>query len=170
MPNVSIEAAAAENASLAESQPGLRSLEKRLLAVGGSFVILRQEEFLAALLRRGRTWSKPNVQKIDGRAHQCHANVAQLYLKEHSGQEPSSFQMVVGYGLDGSQAGGTWLQHTWGLLDGALVETTVVFDAYFGAVLSGREALKSAVAQLTDKEKTAFFQSWAERQQEAVRP
>lgn len=116
-----------------------RPLEQRLLAIGGHVALFVQvDPDYAALLERGRLWDHHLRVFCPGRTGRCHQNSARLYL-----EQPGRYSIVTGYALtvdgDGLQV---WRQHTWlrDAASGALVETTVAFDAYWGTELTGQAA------------------------------
>jgi hypothetical protein len=65
----------------------------------------------------------------DGR---CHENVSELWLEKKSG--------LVGIGVGYALSGGLWRQHSWGVRDGEIVETTNSRTQYFGRILTGVDA------------------------------
>lgn len=85
---------------------------------------------------RGKLYSTKGLVVVKGEPHECHTNTAKLLAAKKIDA------IVTGYALHKSGVGrATWHDHTWGLKDGKIVETTVRFDRYFGAKLTGKEAV-----------------------------
>jgi hypothetical protein len=103
-----------------------KSLEEKLLALGGSKVIWQGYDPQAALIvARGQLFSQ-RVRTRRGEPHRCHGNAAELWA---SGID--RYQLVTGYAL----SGGKWVSHSWVVEGKSLYETTHRFDRYFGVVL-----------------------------------
>jgi hypothetical protein len=109
-------------------------LEKKLLALGGSKAdIPADTDLAAALVLRGRPFAEP-LRLRRGFMHECHRNAAEVW-----GQDPRRYKLCSGYGL----AGDVWLEHSWVLDGGNLIETTFPMEAYFGVILSDAESCAS---------------------------
>ena len=67
-------------------------------------------------------------------ARSCHFNAAKLYS-----EDPHAFKVVTGYALLDD---GVWRQHSWGLSNERIVETTFVQEKYYGILLDPVEAIK----------------------------
>lgn len=116
--------------------PALEPLKAKLLALGGHAVILPAiEEDLAKILKRGKLTTGKSLMRR-GDASRCHANVANLW--ESNG---GRLKICTGYALSYD---GAWRQHTWGLWEGKIVETTQKRIAYFGFRLFREEAREFA--------------------------
>jgi hypothetical protein len=111
-----------------------RSWEKvsaALRAAGGRRSSLPRPDFYAAALaRRGRQFLEP-VRLRRMVRHQCHRNSAEVWAQDVRGST-----LCKGYGL----CEGRWLEHSWVLREGHLVETTYRMEAYYGVELSPEEA------------------------------
>jgi hypothetical protein len=62
----------------------------------------------------------------------CHENVSELWLEQKS--------RLVGIGVGYALSGELWRQHSWGVRDSDIVETTNSRTRYFGRVLTGVDA------------------------------
>jgi hypothetical protein len=103
---------------------------------------LGQDPDLDILADRGQMMSKDGWSAQKGKKHACHPNSAKLYDK---GKVDT---IATGYARG---SGGYWYQHSWGIKDGKIVETTVEFDEYFGVELTKAEATRFAQHQITNK-------------------
>ena len=81
---------------------------------------------------RSHLFSQEEIIFKKGQPNQCHHNVTYYY---NQGEIDS---IVTGYGLGEN---GIWLQHSWGLKNGKVVETTVGRIRYFGVELTPEEAI-----------------------------
>jgi len=70
--------------------------------------------------------------------HRCHWNVAELWKQQVID--------AVGTGWALSSEEMEWFQHSWGMRDGIIVETTIPFEHYWGVVMRGVHADRFAVA------------------------
>ena len=97
---------------------------------------------IGLLTDRGRYYSPKSMIRMPLRPQKCHWNVAALY---ESGKID---KIVIGYMHNAASIPdwlntNTWIQHTWGLKDGKIVETTPAnfrADNYYGMELNHREA------------------------------
>lgn len=121
--------------------PDGKLLKKKLLAIGGDMVIwVPKETHLSSLVKNGRGFGPAKRKKTKGEVNGCHANVARLFMKK-------GIDIATGYALNGDR----WIQHSWGWDGNRIVETTCLFDAYYGIILSGIEISKFVVGQLGDE-------------------
>lgn len=111
------------------NHPELLPLRKKLLSMGGEEIVPRYEGDLDEIMRRGKMIRK-NVRFIDGSPGSCHSNVAILYQR-------GGIKIVTGWALSDD---GLWRQHTWGIDNNGIIETTEVRDKYFGFILNDTEA------------------------------
>lgn len=80
-------------------------------------------------LAKGELFTAP-VRVVEMEVSKCHANVARLW------RDGVLVSIGTGYTL---AEDGLWREHTWGIdADSSLIETTLMFDKYFGFELSGR--------------------------------
>lgn len=121
---------------LATTKPSTRymlnQLEAKLLTESGDAVVLQvPEPHLMILLTYGALFrGKPLLKRM--RASSCHSNMAELRKKRKIDK------IATGYGL--SRDGlAVWRQHSWGIKDGKIVETTVRRAKYWGVVLDPAE-------------------------------
>jgi hypothetical protein len=109
-----------------------RELRAKLLACGGErAAFYGPEPHAKDLLERGRLFDEP-VKMRPSKARQCHTNVSRIWERA-----PTKNRIVTGYGL----SNGVWMSHTWALRDGAVLETTVARERYFGVELEDEAAL-----------------------------
>lgn len=110
-------------------------LEQKLLALGGTCLVFRQEPDLLRLLQRGEVYHGP-VELVAGKPHQCHTNVALLWNENRA-----TLRISTGYALSED---GKWRQHSWLIKNTAtsttLIETTFKRLLYFGYLLTTSEA------------------------------
>jgi len=112
--------------------PEFTLLEQRLLSMGGTMVVPRQEPDQDKILSCGRLWNWDNVKIISGVLRNCHGNVARLWRSN-----PKRYRIATGWALSED---GLWRQHSW-IIDGStLVETTIGRVKYFGFLLTPLEA------------------------------
>lgn len=128
------------------SVDGYARLTERLCRPGELVVPPRDIDLtaeFALLAERGR-FARGRARMMAGEPSQCHANVSELWWGE------AIDQIVTGYGL--GPGDGLWRPHTFGLQRPgpgqpvAVVETTVVRDAYFGVPLTGLCAVMFVLA------------------------
>lgn len=108
------------------------TLMKRLLEHGGRCLVVPPTDVLDVdrLLRDGTFVTPDRVCLVPGAPCDCHRNVRNLLL---SGMIQEAW---CGYALPPS---GEWTEHSWGIADGCIVETTDVgWTTYFGALIAWR--------------------------------
>lgn len=115
--------------------PELKPLKKKLLAIGGDFVVLLPDPDLKKILKRGRMFKPSKIQMLNMASSRCHSNVSEIW----SGDGTKKMKIVTGWALSDD---GLWRQHSWLLRGKTLLETTVPRDKYFGFVLTEKEAEK----------------------------
>src|SRR5262245_12062628 len=109
-------------------------LRAKLLAIGGTKVEpLRGGVTPSQLLSRGVQFTQP-VLLQRGMRHKCHRNSAEVWA-----QDVKKHRLCRGYAL----SDGRWLEHSWVLAEGYLIETTYRMQAYFGLIRSPQEACES---------------------------
>lgn len=116
--------------------PGLETLKKKLLAIGGWAVCLpRLESDLENILKRGRKFAG-RAKMMRGLPCQCHSNSAHLW----DNNRDCSY-ICTGYALSRD---GMWRQHSWCALKTLksyrAVETTEARVCYFGYILDPTES------------------------------
>jgi hypothetical protein len=118
----------------ADGDPNWRRLSKKLLRIGGRALVVPwgDEPHLADLVERGGPMTTRFAAQLPGASRECHWNVIRLY-------EASAGTVHVGTGYALSDDG-LWRQHSWGVNAKQIVETTELREAYFGIVLTPREA------------------------------
>jgi hypothetical protein len=120
--------------NIIKEEPRWVQLGKKLMALGGARIVLCWESKIdmSRLLTRGQAFQGDVVFRR-GRTSQCHSNVARQWKKLHK----SGFQIVVGWALSDD---GLWRQHTWGLMNDSVIETTEYREIYYGYTLNDDES------------------------------
>lgn len=111
------------------NHPELLPLRKKLLSIGGEEIVPRFEEDLDEIMQRAKLFRK-NVRFIDGSPSSCHSNVAMLYQR-------GIVKIATGWALSDD---GLWRQHTWGIDNNEIIETTETRNKYFGFILNTAES------------------------------
>ena len=113
-------------------QPDLARLRTLLLRYDGVELVApaSPELYLSQLLLTGRFLSLP-VRTEELYMGQCHENVARLFTYGHL------LAIGTGYCLD---LDGLWRQHSWGIKNQHVIETTYEREVYFGVLLTGELA------------------------------
>ena len=119
---------------LAEEQPRILLLKDKLLQIGGTHLVAPTEPDpdLENLLVHGHT-IEGAVRFEEMAENSCHWNVAVLWLQKHH----ELAAVATGYALSDD---GLWRQHSWGIQDNAILETTEPRKCYFGLRMEGTEA------------------------------
>jgi hypothetical protein len=145
----------AKDWSETNTEHGLKSLQDKLLGIGGYAVA-------SAALDEKKEYQKAKLIQADGKLmsttgaalkvpmvdQECHWNAAALF---HTGKVDA---IGTGYALGAGKhvTDDTWFPHSWGIKDGKIVETTKAnfpIKKYFGITLTGKDARRfvSAAAQ-----------------------
>jgi len=114
-----------------KERPELKALHKKLLSMGGDFVVLINEPDLEDILARGLLFNNCQVKLRQMQLSHCHSNVAYLWDKNRK------VKIVTGWALSDD---GLWRQHSWALKNKTIIETTEVRLKYFGFTLTDAEA------------------------------
>jgi hypothetical protein len=124
-----------------EKRPAFRTLIKILSEIDGdsAVVIPQKDPDIHKIITRGTEFPLSGRKLWRGAGSQCHFNISSLYM------DGRIEFICTGYAL--AKDGG-WRSHTWGLLDHRVVETTNRYLAYFGFVMSKREAQEFTEANL----------------------
>lgn len=126
----------------------IRKLEEKLKATSFSRRIQSVKSVfnhpdIRFITKNGRLASGSNKKYMAGNDAQCHWNVAELY------SQGKIDAVVIGYAKHplNQRMGGVleqiWHQHTWGIKNGKIIETTksnMASTEYFGAELNAKEA------------------------------
>jgi hypothetical protein len=121
-----------------QEKPYLKPLRKRLLSLGGKFIILwngnNGVNVVAHLLGDGRLFSNRGVKVVEGEPSQCHDNAFALWKTK-----PDDYLVVTGYGLSNDAI---WRPHSWCVdrRTGKIIETTERRTKYFGVEFSKAES------------------------------
>jgi hypothetical protein len=109
-------------------------LKTKLLSLGGEKVRPAQETQgeINSMLTKGKIYSTENLNRYKKGMYpnRCHSNSA--FLSEVK----KSYRVVTGYALSKD---GTWYQHSWLTNGKNIIETTYIFDVYYGYELKGLE-------------------------------
>jgi hypothetical protein len=118
----------------ADGNPDWKRLSRKLLRIGGRALVVPwgDEPHLADLVERGGSMTTRFAVQFPGAPRECHWNVIRLC-------EASAGTVHVGTGY-ALTSDGLWQQHSWGVNAKQIVETTELREAYFGIVLTPREA------------------------------
>src|SRR2546426_4413955 len=132
--------------ALAAKHPMVRELERELLAVGGEAVVFPPSLAPSSvfpferIVRDGQVWRLHRA-RIPGRPSGCHENSAAEWWRSRG-----RAQIVTGWALTSHD--GLWRQHSWCIRDRRILEPTPCpRSAYFGVVLTGREAFMFAATE-----------------------
>ena len=113
-------------------QPGLVSLRRMLLKLGGEEIVTRHEPDLDWLLAYGFLMSG-QVQHQPTLESSCHENTANLWRSKSD----EIVGIGTGYGLSDD---GLWRQHSWMVCRDRLIETTEIRLKYFGILMQAQLA------------------------------
>jgi len=102
-------------------------LEDTLLSVGGWAAVppLEVDGLVDALRTAGALFSVDGLTCVQMEPSACHTNTVEWYLDQAEGDA----SICTGYALSSD---GLWRQHSWGLKNGRIVETTIERVAYYG--------------------------------------
>jgi hypothetical protein len=112
---------------------GSDNLVQHLLSIGGREMFgdqIYHDPDCKLIFDSGRVFSATIKRLIPMDDHWCHWNISSLY------KQSLLTEIVIGYALNYH---GQWFQHTWGMQEETLVETTEInynnIRLYFGAIL-----------------------------------
>ena len=121
------------------------ALVRHLLSIGGTGMFSDQiynDPDCSLILGEGKTFLPFPKLLIKMEGNHCHWNIATLYEKA------IVTEIVIGYALS---IHGLWFQHTWGMQQDTIVETTTINSSnirvYFGAVLNNPKSFVECCAQ-----------------------
>jgi hypothetical protein len=115
-------------------QPEFEHLKLLLLRFGGDFIVApnKLDQDVPRLLESGFLMNGPiTLKKMN--SSMCHQNIAAIWKF----QRPGIVSIATGYALSED---GLWRQHSWGVLQEGLLETTEGRTRYFGVLLGSSEA------------------------------
>jgi hypothetical protein len=115
-----------------------RILEKKLLRIKNTAVVWSAEPDLEKLLKRGKRFPKMPIARYIGRTSRCHWNIADIWSDPEAHGFDDRFQIATGWVLDEDNP--VWRQHTWGIHDGIIIESTKPRMVYWGVTLNDYEA------------------------------
>jgi hypothetical protein len=104
-----------------------QAFERMLLRFGGWAVVppLEADDLLKLLYAEGGLFPIRDLVYVEMEPSACHSNVVEWYLD----QDDETAGICTGYALSED---GLWRQHSWGMKNGAIVETTAPRTAYYG--------------------------------------
>jgi hypothetical protein len=112
--------------------PLLQPLRKKLLKIGGAEIAPQPEPQLKKIMKRGEIIDLPvKMQRM--RSSNCHQNTSELY------HDKRIDAIATGWVLNDDCV---WRQHTWGLKDDHIIETTEKRKKYFGVILNDKEGMR----------------------------
>jgi hypothetical protein len=111
-------------------------LKRKLLSFGGNAVVPQPATEMRAIMSRGQLF-------VPGKGYgykwlhgaepiACHENAARMWYASRG-----NVKIATGWALSGD---GLWRQHSWGVENGNIIETTVKRLKYYGAILTPRES------------------------------
>lgn len=126
-----------DNKAGAKQNPVFKKLLKILPVViapmeNGELSLDWTNEELDRLVKHGKFFSPEKLIEAKMKNSACHQNVAELYYDERIEKIVSGFAIT--------ERDPAWRSHSWGLLKGKIVETTVPRAGYFGYILTPKEA------------------------------
>jgi hypothetical protein len=107
-----------------------------LLSLGGQLVVppMHPDGMVRRLLVDGLRFADVPLVVETGERNDCHGNVVRLWRSEKA-------EIATGYALSDD---GLWREHSWGVRDGAVVETTEPRQCYWGVVIDQHDAAEYA--------------------------
>lgn len=111
-------------------------LRRKLLAIGGSEVVVRPDTYLSDLVDRGRLFDDAQIRIVRGLPNQCHYNAGQLWLRGRCSNIATGYYLCFD---------GRWLQHSWGATRaGVILDSHSGGKLYFGTILDDLRSLAFA--------------------------
>jgi hypothetical protein len=103
-----------------------------LLSLGGHLVVppMYPDGMVRRLLVDGLRFSDVPLTVEEGEPNDCHGNVVRLW-------RGGKAMIATGYALSDD---GLWREHSWGVRDGAVVETTEPRQCYWGVLINDDDA------------------------------
>ena len=105
-----------------------QQLERKLLKIDGIKVVPMPDNSINTIVSKGKLFNNKSILKL-GEPCNCHGNVGWQYLNKRL----EGFKICTGYAL--TKDDGFWRQHSWGLLNNQIIETTIKREKYFGIVI-----------------------------------
>jgi hypothetical protein len=121
-------------------QPEISALRALLLSIGGAELVAPPwpDCDVIALIHAGFVVEGRVVLRVMERSA-CHRNLSRLWGRKRNGL----IAITTGYAMSGD---GLWRQHSWGIGQRGIIETTQARVKYFGLLLQGRDADSFATA------------------------
>lgn len=110
----------------------LLSLRKILLSISGKEMVPAREPYLDKIVTDGSVIEPMDIVVIKGQDSECHQNSALLYQNDARVNK-----IGTGWALSKD---GLWRQHSWGMKNSELIETTTKRTKYYGILLKNTEA------------------------------
>ena len=137
----------------AEEQPEIEVLRTRLLVIGGVELVAppNRDPDVPALVEQGELITgSVKLESMD--SSRCHENLSELWTDRKTGLTA----IGTGYALSKD---GLWRQHSWGMKDHEIIETTKERTTYFGILLEGSTADAFAQANRGGSRRTSMAAS-----------
>ena len=111
-------------------------LRRKLLAIGGSDVVVLPDTYLLDLVNRGRLFEDARIRIVRGLPNECHYNAARLWLRGRCSNIATGYYLCFD---------GRWLQHSWGVTRGGVIlDSHCGGKQYFGTILDDLRGLAFA--------------------------
>jgi hypothetical protein len=103
-----------------------------LVSLGGDLVVppMYPDGMVRRLLVDGLCFAGSPLTVEPGEPNDCHGNVVRLWRARKA-------TIATGYALSDD---GLWREHSWGVRDGAVVETTMARESYWGVLINDDDA------------------------------
>ena len=132
-----------------------RRLRRRLLAIGGSDVVVSPDTYLPDVVDHGRMFADAGMRIVRGLPNQCHYNAARLWLAGRCSNIATGYYLC----LDGR-----WWQHSWGMTRaGVILDTHSGGSLYFGSILDDLRGLAFAESACDPRDIGAWIGSHRKR-------
>jgi len=134
-----------------------KRLRQKLLAIGGSDVVVTPDTYLPDVVARGQTFEEARVRIVRGLPNQCHNNAARLWLAGRCSNIGTGYYLCFD---------GRWLQHSWGMTRaGVILDTHSGGRQYFGIVLDDLSSLAFAESACRPREVKGWIRTHRKRYQ-----
>ena len=134
-----------------------KRLRQKLLAIGGSDVVVTPDTHLPDVVAHGQTFEEARVRIVRGLPNQCHYNAARLWLAGRCASIGTGYYLCFD---------GRWLQHSWGMTRaGVILDTHSGGRLYFGIVLDDLSSLAFAESACQPREVKGWIRTHRKRYQ-----
>ena len=132
------------------NNPYVSMLQDKLLLLGGKQLCVHpgdKGKDCQGIYERGKVVTLP-VSLREMEQSNCHGNVSKLFLQGKLKAIVTGYCLTTNSFTDNS----LWCQHSFGLTARRIVETTCVRDLYHGVVMTGAEAIRFAISNISFEE------------------